>query len=92
MNSLGKFKMKGISDDNNISRHYFEVFDNGTVAINQFILSKEPLLLGFEPVTLRFSKTLHRKIIAFKYSTIQAIVNTLNHTLDKNDIPYENIT
>lgn len=89
--SLGKFKMKGYSDKGNITRHYIEIFDNGIVAVNQFILSKEPELLGFEKITTRFGKTLHRSVIAFKYGTISAIFETLNKTLIENNIKSKNI-
>lgn len=89
--SLGKFKMKGISDSGNITRHYIEVFDNGIVAINQFILTEESKMLGFEPIVTRFGKTLHRSVIGFKYDTIAAIFETLNNTLVDNKIKRKDI-
>jgi len=89
--SLGKFKMKGISENGNITRHYFEIFNDGVVSINQFILSKEEHLIGFEPMVTRFGKTLHRSIIAFKFGTIGTIYNQLCQTLKDNKIAFKNI-
>jgi hypothetical protein len=89
--SIGKFRMKGLSDEGNITRHYFDVRDNGVVYINQFILSKEPKLQGFDAVNTRFGKTLHRTCIGFKYGTIAGIFKALNDTLVKNNIKEGNI-
>ena len=89
--SLGMFKMKGISNKGNITRHYFEIFSDGTISINQFILSEESELIGFEPMVTRFGKTLHRSIIAFKYGTFAGIHETLNETLRKNNITSKQI-
>lgn len=89
--SIGKFKMKGVSDNDNITRHYFDIRDNGAVYINQFILSKEPKLDGFDAIVTRFGKTLHRTCIGFKLGTIMGIHETLLKTLTKNKIKESDI-
>ena len=89
--SIGKFRMKGLSDEGNITRHYFDVRDNGVVYINQFILSKEPKLQGFDAVVTRFGKTLHRTCIGFKLGTIMGIHEALIKTLTDNKIKESDI-
>jgi len=84
--SLAKFKMKGVSNAGNLTRHYFDVRSNGIVYINQFILSKEPTLFGFDAVYTKLGKTLHRTVIAFKFGTIAGIYEALITTLKENNI------
>ena len=89
--SIGKFKMKGLSDVGNCTRHYFDIRDNGVVYINQFILSEEPKIQGLEAINTRFGKTLHRTCIGFKLGTIMGIHATLIKTLNDNKIKESNI-
>lgn len=83
---LAVYKLKSITTHGNKCVHYFKVFDNGTVGINQFVWSKETLLDGYDVVFSRFGKTMHRKTIGFKYGTIAAIFSKLDETLVKNNI------
>ena len=84
--SLGRFKMKGVSNAGNLTRHYFDVRSNGVVYINQFILSKEPTLFGFDAVHTKLGKTLHRTVIAFKFGTITGIHEALITTMKENNV------
>jgi hypothetical protein len=84
--SLAMFKMKGVSNAGNLTRHYFDVRSNGIVYINQFILSKEPTLFGFDAVYTKLGKTLHRTVIAFKFGTISGIYEALVNTLKENNV------
>lgn len=83
--------MKGTSNEGNLTRHYIEIFDTGIVAINQFILTKEESLIGFDPIVTRFGKTLHRSIIAFKYGTIAGIFSKLSSVLVENNVKESDI-
>ena len=89
--SFGVFKMKGLSDEGNVTRHYIDVRDNGVIYINQFILSKEPKIEGFDAINTRFGKTLHRTCIGFKLGTIMGIYETLIKTLTDNKIKESDI-
>lgn len=89
--SIGRFKMKGLSDVGNHTRHYFDIRDNGVVYINQFILSEEPKLQGFDAIVTRFGKTLHRTCIGFKLGTIMGIYEALIKTLNDNKIKESDI-
>lgn len=89
--SIGYFKMKGLSDAGNCTRHYFDVRDNGVVYINQFILSEEPELQGFDAVYTKLGKTLHRTCIGFKLGTIMGIHEALIKTLTDNKIKESDI-
>lgn len=67
------YQFKSISTEGNYSKHIFQVMDDGTTFINQYILSKEDFIRGFQPLTKRFGKTLHRTVIGFRFESLELI-------------------
>ena len=77
------YQFKSISKDGEHSKHIFQVMDDGTTLINQYILSKEDYISGFEPLTKRFGKTLHITAIGFRFNSLELIYLTAKHQITK---------
>lgn len=77
------YQFKSISKNGEHSKHIFKVMDDGTTYINQYILSKENYINGFEPLTKRFGKTLHITVIGFKFESLELIYLTAKFQITK---------
>ena len=85
------FRFKSVTTSGNHCKNYIKVFDNGVVYLVQFILSEHPDMGGFEKITTRFGKTLYKKDIALKFTTLNTIHKHSCNILSQMKVKLEDI-
>ncbi len=83
------FNFKSITTQENLSKTYVTVYDNGVTLIEQYILGNSDD--SFQIVTKRFGKTLYKKEIAFKFSTLNTIHKHVIKSLEKMNLKLSDI-